>query len=120
MHEVSLAERMLRIALEVAEQHGGARILGVKLLVGALSFAEPESLRFAFEVGSRGTLAEGCKLEIVRVPARLKCRSCGGEYEGEMLDPCPVCQAQGCEVLQGRELRLESVDIDDQTAAGAP
>lgn len=117
MHEVSLAERMLRIALEVAGQHGGPKITGARLLLGSLSCAEPETLRFAFEIASRGTLADGCKLEIVHVPARLKCRECGGEHEGELLEPCPVCHAVGCEVLQGRELRLESVDLDDAPAA---
>lgn len=120
VHEVSLAERMLRIALEVAEQHGGPRITGARLLLGALGCAEPETLRFAFEIAARGTLAEGCALEIVRVPARLRCRACGGEHEGELLEPCPVCQGVGFEVLQGRELRLESVDLAEPAAeAGA-
>jgi Zn finger protein HypA/HybF involved in hydrogenase expression len=40
-----------------------------------------------------------------------------GEHEGELLEPCPVCQALGCEVLQGRELRLESVDLEEKPAA---
>jgi hypothetical protein len=39
-----------------------------RLLLGSLSCAEPETLRFAFEIAARGTLAEGCRLEIVHVP----------------------------------------------------
>jgi hydrogenase nickel incorporation protein HypA/HybF len=116
MHEVALAERMVRIALEAAQGHTG-RIRGARLLLGALSCAEPETLRFAFEIASRGTRAEGCDLEVVRVPARLKCSSCSGEHEGELLEPCPVCQAMGFEVLQGRELRLESIDIEEREEA---
>ena len=45
MHEVSLAERMLRIALEAAQANGGGRVISARLLLGALSGAEPESLR---------------------------------------------------------------------------
>ena len=113
MHEVSLAERMLRIALEAAEGHGEGRVKSARLLLGALSCCEPETLRFAFEIASRDTRAEGCVLEIVPIPARLKCRACGLEHEGEFLDPCPVCHDVGSEVLQGRELRLESIEVDD-------
>ncbi len=112
MHEVSLAERMLRIALDAAEGHEG-RVASARLLLGALSCAEPETLRFAFGIAARGTRAEGCELEIVHVAARLRCRACGGEHEGELLEPCPVCHAVGCEVLQGREMRLESIELTE-------
>lgn len=118
MHEVSLAERMLRIALDAAAAHGGGRVARARLLLGALSGAEAETLRFAFEIAARGTAADGCVLEVVRVPARLRCPSCGGEHEGELLEPCPVCGGVGFEVLQGRELRLESIDLEPVPAAG--
>jgi hydrogenase nickel incorporation protein HypA/HybF len=116
MHEVSVAQRMLGIALSAAKQNGGGKVVAAKLLLGELTCVEPETLRFAFEIAARGTPAEGCRLEIVRVPARLRCRSCASEHQGEMLDPCPVCQALGSEVLQGRELRLDSIDVDEAPA----
>ena len=117
MHEVALAERMVRIALEAAAANGGGRVTGAKLLLGALSCAEPETLRFAFDIAARGTGAEGCGLQIVRVPAKLRCRECGGEHEGELLEPCPVCRSIGFEVLQGRELRMESIDVEETPVA---
>ena len=61
MHEVALAERMVRIALEAAEGHGDGRITSARLLLGALSCAEPETLRFAFEIAARGTPRRGCR-----------------------------------------------------------
>lgn len=118
MHEISLAQRLLRIALEAAAANGGGRVARARLLLGALSGAEAETLRFAFDVAARGTAADGCVLEVVRVPARLRCPSCRGEHEGELLEPCPVCGSVGFEVLQGRELRLESVDLEPEPGAG--
>jgi hydrogenase nickel incorporation protein HypA/HybF len=115
MHEVALAERMIRIALDAAREHGGGRVTRARLLLGALSCAEPETLRFAFDVAARGTEAEGCALEIERVPARLKCRTCGRESQGEeLLEPCADCKAVGWEVLDGREMRIESIDVEDR------
>jgi len=117
MHEVALAERMVRIALEAAAGNGGGRVTSARLLLGALSGAEPETLRFAFEIAARGTPAEGCALDVVRVPAKLKCRTCSAEHEGELLEPCPNCRSMGFEVLQGRELRIESIDLEEPSAA---
>jgi hydrogenase nickel incorporation protein HypA/HybF len=117
MHEVSIAERIVRIALDAAASHGGGRIRNVRLRLGRLSSVEPETLRFAFEIVCRETPAEGSTLEIVPVPARLRCVACRGEHEGELLDQCPACGNVGFEVLAGRELQVEAIDVDE---AGSP
>ncbi|MGI5861797.1 MAG: hydrogenase maturation nickel metallochaperone HypA [Myxococcales bacterium] len=113
MHEVSVAERMLEITLEAARRNGGGRVRTARLLLGALTCVEPETLRFAFEIACRGTAAEGCRLEILPVAAKLKCQACGGVHEGDLLEPCPRCQSVGFEVLQGRELRIDTIDLED-------
>jgi hydrogenase nickel incorporation protein HypA/HybF len=116
VHEVAVAQRMVQIALDAATQNGGGRVAGARLLLGALTCVEPETLTFAFDIAARDTCAEGCRLEIVRVPARLRCRACSAEHGGELLDPCPVCHTPGSEVLEGRELRLDSIDLETETA----
>jgi hydrogenase nickel incorporation protein HypA/HybF len=113
VHEVAVAQRMLEIALSAAEENGGGRIVAARLLLGKLTCVDPETLDFAFGVATRGTLAEGCRLEIVRIPARLRCRSCRSAHERELLEPCPVCGTLGGEVLQGRELRLDTIDVEE-------
>ncbi len=118
MHEVALAERMVRIALEAAEGHGHGhgRVTSARLLLGALGGADAETLRFAFDIAARGTRAEGCRLDVVTVPTSLRCRACGAIHvatDGGFLHPCPACQAIGFEVLHGREMQLESIDVDD-------
>ena len=113
MHEVAVAQRMVEIALRAADANGGGRISAARLLLGKLTCVDPETLTFAFAVATRGTAAEGCRLEIVQVPARLRCHSCKAEHEREFLEPCPTCNAVGGEVLAGRELRLDTIDLED-------
>ncbi|MFH0901884.1 MAG: hydrogenase maturation nickel metallochaperone HypA [Pseudomonadota bacterium] len=114
MHELALAKRMIDIIEGVSSQHGGARVLRARLLLGELGCAEPETLTFAFRVVRRGTCADCCDLEISRVPLRLRCRSCSVVQEGgDYLGTCAACGSIGFEVLEGRELRLESVEIEE-------
>jgi len=119
VHEVAVAQRMVEIALTAADENGGGRIAAARLLLGKLTCVDPETLAFAFGVATRGTLAEGCRLEIVRVPACLRCGSCQLEHERELLEPCPVCGAVGGEVLQGRELRLDTIDLEEAKASAS-
>ena len=113
MHEVAVAQRMIEIALSAADENGGGRIVAARLLLGKLTCVDPETLDFAFGVATRGTLAEGCRLEIVRIAARLRCGSCRSEHERDLLEPCPVCGTVGGEVLAGRELRLDTIDLEE-------
>ncbi len=103
---------MVDLALEVADKNGGGRIVGMRLLLGEMTCVDSETLSFAFSVVSRGTRAEGCSLQIVRVPNRLRCRGCGAERSGGLLDLC-ACGLPGGEVLEGRELRVDTIDIED-------
>ena len=116
MHETSIAQRMVDMAIEVADQNGGGRVVGMRLLLGEMAGVEQETLSFAFGVVSRGTRVEGCPLEIVRVPTRLRCRACGAERGGDLLDSC-VCGLPGGDVLAGRELRVDTIDVEDKPAA---
>ena len=68
MHEVGLMQTALEIALRHAHRHGAGRIHGRTLRVGPLSGAVPEALEFAFDVIAQGTIAEGARLVIRRVP----------------------------------------------------
>ncbi len=119
MHEVALAERALQIALATAEKNGGGRITKVRVLIGKASCVEPDTFRFAMEIAARHTLAQGCEIDIEHVPLRLRCRQCGSEHEGELLAPCPVCQAIGLELLQGRELQIKSIDVQEEITSAA-
>ena len=114
MHEVAVAERMVETALRAARENGGGRVTAARLLLGELTCLDSETLAFAFGVANRNTPAAGCKLDIVKVPARLRCRLCRFEHHSRLIDPCPACGAAGGEILAGRELRLDTIDIEEE------
>ena len=112
MHEVSLMQSTLRIAMERAAAEGARRIHRLTMRVGPLSGAVPEALEFAFEVLARGTMAEGAALEVERVPIVCYCEPCGAEFRpGDFVCECPTCHQLSAEVRHGRELELASLEV---------
>jgi hydrogenase nickel incorporation protein HypA/HybF len=95
VHETSVAQRMVDMAVDVSDKNGGGRVVGMRLLLGDMTSLDAETLSFAFDVVSRGTRVQGCALQIVRVPNRLRCRGCGAERGGDLLDPCAPVDCPG-------------------------
>lgn len=117
MHELAL---MTSLVDTITEQLGDPAQLGtdrpigvavVRIEIGVLAGVAMEPLRFAFEACTQGTALEGAQLEILAVPARAKCRSCGGEHPtASLLAPCP-CGSFDCALVTGNELRLKEVEV---------
>ena len=112
MHEISVMQSALDIAVEHARRHGAQRIHCIGIKVGALSSVVPEALEFAFDVVVQGTMAEGAKLDIERVPAACYCPACQVEFEPDgPFYECPRCTSLDVQVRRGRELELSQVEV---------
>jgi hydrogenase nickel incorporation protein HypA/HybF len=114
VHEIGIAQEVLKILENKAASFGPGAIKSVKLSVGALSGIVADSLQFALEVTSRGTRAEGMRVNITVIPARGKCRSCAHEWDfkpGQM--ECPACGVADISLSGGEELRVDSFEMDD-------
>ncbi len=113
MHEMSLAEGVLRIIEENAKNGNYSRVLVVRLEIGALSHVEPEALRFCFDAVIRGSLADGARLEILETEGRGYCLGCGKEVTvAARYDPCPDCGAYQVQVTGGDELRVRDLEVE--------
>ncbi len=113
MHELSLSNGILETVLRHAD---GRKVSAVQLTIGTMRQVVPESLTFYFEIVSRDTAAEGAELEMEIVPARLRCRSCGREWEPEFADfRCAECARAEVEVLSGTEFEVDSIDVEQTT-----
>lgn len=78
MHEASITQAMLDLALEYAQ---GQPITDIYLQVGRMSFVVPECVEFYFEYLSKGTLAEGAMLHFETVPIEITCLDCGQQAD---------------------------------------
>ena len=77
MHEMSLTESVVEIALEEARKAGASRVTRIRLEVGRLSAVVPEAMEFCFVAVASGTAAEGAELKIERVAGAGWCVDCG-------------------------------------------
>lgn len=118
MHELAVAESLLRIVLETAAANGGGPVRAAHLALGRLTCVNVECLRFGFAALARGTAAAGCALEVRRVPLRVRCGACGeaevataGEGAEPIVLACPACGGR-VDVVEGRELQLETITVD--------
>ena len=113
MHELSLTQSLVAIAEDHARQAGGTVIRSVTVEIGELSGAMPEALEFAFDVCSKGTLADGATLILRRIPGHGRCAACATEADcHELVAVCPHCGALTFEIDAGRELRVVELEID--------
>ncbi len=106
MHEFGFAEAVLDA---VRRRAAGRPVRRVRLRAGVRHRLAEPSLVQAFQLLAQGTEAQDAALDVVPVPARLACRSCG--CLAETYDPlagCPSC-AGTVELTGGEELILESV-----------
>jgi len=110
MHELSLVQGIV----EICEQHSaGRRVFEVTLEIGALSGVVPEALEFCFEAVARGTLLEGARLVIEKIPATGFCGCCGVVSEMKTyFDPCPNCGAAAIELRSGDEMRVRDLEVE--------
>lgn len=113
MHELALSQGIVDLIREQAEARGFARVLCVRLVIGALSHVEPDAIEFGFDAVSRGTVAEGARLDIERPPGEAYCLSCEKPVPlAERSDPCPACGGHRLVVTGGDELRVKELEVE--------
>lgn len=113
MHEMSLAEGVLRIVEDAAKTHGFQRVAAVRLEIGRLSAVEPEALRFCFDAVVKGSVAEGAALEIEEVPGIGWCLPCSKSVPvAALYDPCPECGSYQVQPTGGTEMRVKDLAVE--------
>jgi hydrogenase nickel incorporation protein HypA/HybF len=113
MHEMSIAQSLLDIAIAEAVKHGSGRINKIKLRLGEFRGVVREALEFSFEALKRDTLAAEAELEVEAIKLRIECENCG-EAECAANDYnfiCPRCGAP-LVILAGRELQIEYIELE--------
>jgi hydrogenase nickel incorporation protein HypA/HybF len=119
MHEVSLMQNVIRVAEEAAAEQGGGRIAAIHLQIGKMAGVNVDSLKFAFDIISKGTSAEGGALEIENVPLRLRCAECGDQFSpDQFVLKCISCGSADIEIISGREMQIDYITVGEEEGCG--
>ena len=117
MHELSLAQSVLEIAMKHAEENNAIKVGRITLSFGRMSCIQPEALETAFAAMARGTRAEGASLNFEIIPAVVSCLACGKEYDIEYqgILSCPVCGDPSVLLVGGTEdLTLIEMEVEQE------
>jgi hydrogenase nickel incorporation protein HypA/HybF len=100
MHELGLCED---IVAAVERRADGRRVARARIRVGRLHHVHPEAFEQSFAVAAVA--------ELVLVPVRAHCGSCGADTEaGELITSCAACGSVDIELTGGDELILEYLE----------
>jgi hydrogenase nickel incorporation protein HypA/HybF len=123
MHELSIAVAILDEVGDVAARQNIARVRGVRLQVGELSSVVGAALRFAWELASEGTVAQGSRLDIERIAVQVYCPQCRDNRTPIAANHliCAQCGAPAPDIARGRELLVVGMEVEDvDPRAGSP
>jgi hydrogenase nickel incorporation protein HypA/HybF len=113
MHELGVTENIVSITLAKADEAQASKVFKVNLVIGELSGFVADCIEFYFETLSKDTIAQGAALHFETVPAELRCRNCSAVFRPQdTVWSCPKCGSQGVEISKGRELYIESVEVE--------
>jgi hydrogenase nickel incorporation protein HypA/HybF len=115
MHEMALADHILKIVLQKAGEHDLNSIEEISLVSGELMGVVFDTLEFCFQVISEGTIAAEAKLSFKVLEVRIKCRNCQHEFSWHKYGyHCPECKRQDGQMVSGKEFYVEYIQGDHQ------
>jgi hydrogenase nickel incorporation protein HypA/HybF len=114
MHEITLCQNAVEIMVQQARVHGASKVTAVWLELGAFSCVEPESLQFCFELVCRETLAEGCQLHLIMLPAQCWCGNCQQDVRLTNTQQmcCPQCSGALWPVNANDGMKIKRLEIE--------
>lgn len=113
MHELSVTENILNIALQHAAKAQAEKITDVYLVIGDLSSIVDDSVQFYWDFISEGTIAEQATLHFRRIATEIKCITCGHHFFPQNDLGCPQCHNNKVEIIAGEEFYLEAIDVEE-------
>jgi hydrogenase nickel incorporation protein HypA/HybF len=115
VHELSIVSSIVDSVTEKLADYPGARLTHVRLRVGALASVVEDSLQFCYGIATEDTPLAGSALIVNMLPVIAYCPSCDSDVElaGVQSFRCPRCNEPVSDLRQGRELEIESIEIEE-------
>lgn len=113
MHELSLAESMVRELVDYIEKNNVKKVHEITIIIGKLSGAEKEPFEFAFPIAAEGTMLETAKLSVEIQKAVILCNDCGTKTTLDIpLFRCSSCSSKNVKLIKGKEFIIKSMEIE--------
>ncbi len=115
MHEVAIVDALIgQVEDEVRRAGATGRVTRLELSIGRFSGVSADALRFALELLAPGTIVESARVDIRQPNALCCCAACGARAEIDSLPThCPRCAAREVTIEGGRDMLLESIELED-------
>ena len=124
MHELGIMTGVMDAAVASAREAGATRLLKVTLSIGEMTEAIEDALQFAFEaLRETDPFTADAEIDIHMIRPKSRCLECGAEFEHDRFHMfCPECDSFATELICGRELQIDSIEVDlpDDDAPEAP
>jgi hydrogenase nickel incorporation protein HypA/HybF len=120
VHEMSYCEGVLEA---VERRAAGRPVARVRVRIGVVHRVVADAFAQSFEMAAAGGVAAGAVTEVVTIPVRGSCTSCGATFDTAEPHPaCPSCGALEVTTEGGDEVILELIEYrdDDDEHAGEP
>ena len=113
MHEMGLATEIVRIVVEsIPADVMDPKVERVNLKMGKMAAVVPQSLKFCFKIVAKDGPAEGAELHIEEIDVSANCHDCAHRWTlDQPAFQCPKCGGGDIEMLSGRELDIESIEL---------
>ena len=112
MHELSVTESILDIALRHAEKAHAKNITALYLVIGQMASIVDDSVEFYWNIIAKDTIAENAKLVFRRIPTEFLCLNCGNRFQPSSgMIECPGCGGSHLKILAGEEFYVEAIDV---------
>jgi hydrogenase nickel incorporation protein HypA/HybF len=114
VHELSIAMSIVDLAQEEAARRG-AKVTAVHLKLGALAGIVKTALVSSYEMACMDTSLQGSQLIVEEVPVVVYCSQCKMRrpLSSIQLFSCAECGAPTSEVVQGKELEVVALEIEE-------
>jgi len=113
MHEMALSEDIVRTCRE-AVGPDAEQITAIAVDVGALSAVNVDTLDFCLGMVLEQSGMGSPRVQITLVPAKMRC-ACGCVYTAnDMFAGCPQCDGFAREILEGKDVTVRYVEVDDE------
>ena len=112
MHELSIAMGIIQIAEKETKKANKKSVELITLEIGSLSGVELDSLKYVWSTAVKDTVLENATLEIDFKQGKATCLECDNTFEmNKIFDSCPKCNSYFKNILQGKELRVKSLEV---------